>query len=92
MFKIIALIIITLFVLLYVGVCIFLTRGKHLHDHIISIIEVWAYKTNLPPPSFIEVPVPRQESVVFVFYFVFTLQKLNVIKNCEYTKNVSLDD
>ena len=77
---------------LFVGVCIFLTRGKHLHDHIISIIEVWAYKTNLPPPSFIEVPVPRQESVVFVFYFVFTLQKLNVLKNCEYTKNVSLDD
>jgi len=42
---------------------ILLTCGKHLHDHIISLRgEVWANTTSLTPPSFIEVPVPSQES------------------------------
>ena len=36
---------------------------KRLRDRIISLRrEVWAYKTSLTPPLFIEVPVPSQES------------------------------
>ena len=35
---------------------------KYLHDHFISLREkVLAHKTRLPPPLFIEVPVPSQE-------------------------------
>ena len=37
--------------------------GTHLHDCIISIRgEVWAHKTSLTTPLFIEVSVPSQES------------------------------
>jgi hypothetical protein len=37
-----------------------LIRGKHLHDRIISLRgEVWAHKTSLTPPLFIEVSVLR---------------------------------
>ena len=42
---------------------VLLTCGKHLHDCIISTSrEVWAKKTSLTLPLFIEVPVPRQEN------------------------------
>ena len=35
----------------------------HLHDHIISLKrDVWAHKTSLTQPLFIEVPVPSHES------------------------------
>jgi hypothetical protein len=47
---------------------ILLACRKHLHDCIISLRgEVWAHKTNLTLPLFIEVPVPRQESERHVF-------------------------
>ena len=40
-----------------------LTRGKHLQDQIISLRDqIWAHRTSLTPPLFIEVPVPSQES------------------------------
>ena len=42
---------------------ILLTRVKHLHDRIISLRrEVWAHKTSLISPLFIELPVTNQES------------------------------
>jgi hypothetical protein len=48
MFKIMAFFIITLFARLYVGVAILFTRGKQLHDRVISQRgEVWANKTSL---------------------------------------------
>ena len=63
MFKIIAFFMITFNTRLYVRVGILLTRGKLLHDCIISLRgEVWVHKTSLTPPLFIEVPVPSQES------------------------------
>jgi hypothetical protein len=55
--------IIKLFIRLYVRVSILLTCRKRLHDHIISLKrKVWAHKTSLTLPLFIEVPVPNQES------------------------------
>ena len=66
--------IITLFTRLYVQddnnalhpivmVGILLTCGMHLHDSSISPREtVWARKTSLTPPLFIDVSVPSQES------------------------------
>jgi hypothetical protein len=58
MLKIIAFFIITL---LYVRVGILITYGKHFDDCIISLRgEVWAHKTSLTTPLFIEVPVTRQ--------------------------------
>ena len=41
---------------LYVGTGILILRGKHRHDHIISLIG--AHKTRLAPPPFTEVFVP----------------------------------
>jgi len=57
MFKIvIAVFIITLFSWLYARVGFLLTRAKHLHKRIISRSgEIWAHKTNLTPPHFMEV-------------------------------------
>jgi len=47
----------------YVGVHILLICGKHLHDCINSLRgEVWAHKSSLTPPLFLEVSVPSQES------------------------------
>jgi hypothetical protein len=64
MFKIIVVFITTLFARFYERVDILLTNGKHLHDRIISVRgEVWAHKTSLASPLFIEVHVPSQESV-----------------------------
>ena len=58
MFKIIMFLITTLFAQ-DLRVCILFTCGKRLHDHIISLREeVWAHKTSLTLPLFIEVPVP----------------------------------
>ena len=49
MLKIVAFFIIMLFAQSY---------GKHLHDRIIELrVEVWAYKTSLTSPLFINVPV-----------------------------------
>jgi hypothetical protein len=43
--------------------CHFTQMWKHVHDHIISLRGgVWAHKTSLSPPLFIEVPVQSQES------------------------------
>ena len=40
-----------------------LTRGKYLHDRIISLRgKIWANTTSLTPPLFIEVSVPSNES------------------------------
>jgi hypothetical protein len=42
---------------------ILLTRGKHLHDHIISLrVEVWTHTIGLTPSILIEVSVSLQES------------------------------
>ena len=42
---------------------ILLTCRKHLYDRIIPLNEeVWAHKTRLTPPLFIELPVPNHES------------------------------
>ena len=42
---------------------ILLTSRKHLYDRIIPLYEdVWAHKTSLTPPLFIELPVPNHES------------------------------
>jgi hypothetical protein len=63
MFKIIVVLITTLFARFYERVDILLPNGKHLHDRIISVRgEVWAHKTSLTSPLFIEVHVPSQES------------------------------
>ena len=44
---------------LYVRVGILFTRGKRLNDLVMLLrVEVWANKTSLTPPLFIEVPVP----------------------------------
>ena len=44
---------------LCVRVGILNTRGKHLHDHIISIRgDIWVHKSSLTPPLSNEVPVP----------------------------------
>ena len=60
--KIIACFIVTLFAQLNVRVGILITRGRHLHACIISLRgEVWANKTSLTPPHFIEVAGPSQE-------------------------------
>jgi hypothetical protein len=42
-----------------------------LMDHfcIYKVTEVRAYKTSLTPPLFIEVSLPRQDSVLTVWYF-----------------------
>ena len=62
-FKIIAFFIITLFAWLYARISIFLTRGNHLYDCIISLMgDIWAHKASLSPPRFIEVPVSSQEN------------------------------
>ena len=62
-FKIIGFFIITLFAWLYARICIFLTRGNHLYDCIISLMgDIWAHKASLSPPRFIEVPVSSQEN------------------------------
>ena len=45
------------------GLVLLLTPGRHLDDHIISLRRaVWALKTSLNLPPFIEVPMPSQES------------------------------
>jgi hypothetical protein len=42
------------------------TNKYYLHDRIISRREVvWAHKTSLIPPFFIEVPVPKHFDVTF---------------------------
>ena len=42
---------------------ILFTCEKHLHDYIISLRgKVWAHKTSLTQPLYIEVPVSSQES------------------------------
>ena len=64
MFKVIVVLITTLFARFYERVDILLPNGKHLHDRIISVREeVWAHKTSLTSLLFIEVHVPSQESV-----------------------------
>ena len=77
MFKIIVVFITTLFARFYERVDIYLTNGKHLHDRIISVRgEVWAHKTILASPLFIEVHVPSQESVrsfLCVLWYRFSL-------------------
>jgi hypothetical protein len=48
--------------LLYVKVDMLISCGNHFHDYIISLRqEVWAHKTSLTLPLFIEVPVLIQE-------------------------------
>jgi len=48
---------------------ILLTRGKHLHDRIISLRgEVWVYKTSLTPSLFIKVSEPIQERKRWCIY------------------------
>ena len=43
---------------LYVRIVILLACEKHLHDRILLLREkIWAHKTNLIPPLFIEVSV-----------------------------------
>jgi hypothetical protein len=55
MFKIVVFFMITLFALLYVRFVILLTRRKCLQDRIISKRgEIWAHKTRLTPPLFID--------------------------------------
>ena len=45
------------------GLVLLLTSGRHLDDHIISLRRaVWALKTSLNLPPFIEMPMPSQES------------------------------
>lgn len=62
LFKIIAFFIPIVLIRLCIRVGILYTDGKDLHETIISLKgETWAYKSNLTPPSFIEVPVPNQE-------------------------------
>ena len=62
MFKIRAFFITALLTHLFVMLGI-LPTCKHLHDSIISLImEVWAHKTTLTLPIFIEVPVPSYKS------------------------------
>jgi hypothetical protein len=47
----------------YARVAKLLTRGKHLHDCIISLKgKFWVHITSLTPPRFIVVSVPSQES------------------------------
>ena len=46
-----------MFAPLYVRVDILITRGKHLHDRIISQKKRGGHNTSLTPPLFIEVPV-----------------------------------
>ena len=65
----------------------FLSRGKHLHGHIISQRrEVWAHRTFTASPLFIEVPVQSQESEIsymcvrgtdFIFIYDFDIWLLN---------------
>ena len=63
MFKIIAFFIIMLFNRLYVRVGILPTYENHFHDRIISLRgQVWAHKTSLTPPLFINVSVPSLKS------------------------------
>jgi hypothetical protein len=51
-----------LFARFYESVDILLTNGKHLHDRIISVRgEVWAHKTILASPLFIEMHVPSMQ-------------------------------
>jgi hypothetical protein len=90
MFKIIAFFIITLFARLFVGVGILLTRGKHLHDRIISLRgEVWAPNTSLSPPLFIKVPVPGKESerscicgLVVLILYLSAILILELFRQC----------
>jgi len=51
---------------LHVRLGTLLTRGNHLHIHILSLK---AHKTRLPPPLFIEVHVPSQWSCIFVLEY-----------------------
>ena len=49
--------------IMFTIITVLLTRGKHFHDSIISLRgEVWAHKTGLSPPLFIEVLILSQES------------------------------
>ena len=55
---------------LHVRLSILLARGNHLLIHISSLKGlVWAHKTRLPPPRFIEVHVPSQWSCICVLGF-----------------------
>jgi len=55
---------------MHVRLSTLLARGNHLHIHIISLKgEVWAHKTRLPPPLFIEVHVPSQWSCIFMLEY-----------------------
>ena len=65
MFKIIVIYIFMLFhQYIHVwGFAFLLTCGKHLYVCIISLKgDIWAHKTSLTPPFFIEAPAPSQES------------------------------
>jgi outer membrane lipopolysaccharide assembly protein LptE/RlpB len=47
------------------------TCGMHLHDRInLPRGEVWAHKTSLTLPFFIEISIPSQESHIFLCYKV----------------------
>jgi len=72
--------------IMFTIITVLLTRGKHFHDRIISLRgEVWAHKTGLSPPLFIEVLILSQESersctcvldfrnVPTLWYFLFFL-------------------
>ena len=50
--RIMSFFIITLFVLLYVRVVVLLSRGKHVHDYVISREKVCAHKISLTPSLF----------------------------------------
>jgi hypothetical protein len=55
--------VIVLFAWLYVSAGILMTFGENLHGRIIFLREkIWAHKTSLTPPSFIEGTVISQES------------------------------
>ena len=58
-FNFIAFCIPTLFTPLCVRDVILFTHGKHLYESIISIWKIWAHKTNLTVPLFIELLVPK---------------------------------
>ena len=53
--------------LLHVRLRNLFARGNHLYIHILSLKgEIWAHKTRLPPPFFIEVHVASQGACIFV--------------------------
>ena len=85
MFKVISFFIIKLFAMLYERVDILLTCGKHLHDRIISLRgeiwtgEVWAHKTNLTPPHFIEVSVLQESQRSYICVLRLSVLVLSTI-------------